>query len=80
MLAGIEDGFDNGRTLIRADAGSLFSVLSVSFCLLCALLCQDLRRMKSSHVALLFAYLELNVVDQLDEALPDPLELVWAKR
>lgn len=35
--------------------------------------------MKSRHVPL-FAYLELNVMDQLDEALPDPLELVWAKR
>lgn len=38
MLAGIEDGFDNGRTLIRADAGSLFSV---SLRLLCALLCEE---------------------------------------
>ena len=67
--------FDNGRALIRADAGSL---LSVSLRLLCALLCQDLRKMRSSHVPL-FAYLELNVVDQLDEALPDPLQLVWAR-
>lgn len=34
--------------------------------------------MKSSHVPLV-AYLELNVVDQLDETLPDPVQLVWAR-
>ncbi len=26
LLAGMEDGFDNGRPLIRADAGSLFFI------------------------------------------------------
>ena len=71
-MAGIEDGFDKGRALIRVDAGSLFSL---SLRLLCALLCQDLQTTKSSHLQFL-AYLELSPVDQLDKALPDPPKLV----
>lgn len=49
LLAGIEDGFDNGWPLIRADAGSLFFPLLL---LLCALLCQNLQIMKSRHLLL----------------------------
>lgn len=68
--------FDKEWPLIRADAGSLFfSVRS-----LCALLCQNLHTTKNtvaiSHLS--FAYLELTLMDQLDEALPDHPKLEWA--
>lgn len=62
VLAGIEDGLDNGWPLIRADAGSL-SVLFLFFSFLFllrleyALLCQNVKKMRSSLV--LIAYLEL---------------------
>ena len=75
LLAGIEDGFDNGWLLIRADAGSLLFSLR----LLCAFC--SVRTSKSLERSLsLLAYLELTLMDQLDEALPDPLKLVWAAR
>ena len=60
VLAGIEDGEDNGWLLIRADAGSLFNSFphSFSFAFSGRLALSQCQIMRSSRV--LVAYLGLN--------------------
>ena len=56
LLAGIEDGVDNGWLLIRADAGSLLNSFFSLFPLRSqdALLCQYCQIMESSRVLLTY--------------------------
>ena len=82
LLAGIEDGVDNGWSLIRADAGSLFFFFSF-FTLLASAVrlavseCQDGENLPFFCTA----YLELSLGEPIGRRYSGILlELAWARR
>ena len=73
LLAGIDDGVDNGGSLIRADAGSLFFFFSSFFPfwrLLCALLCQNVKMVRICHFFALHTWSRA-WVSQLKDGTPE---------